>query len=197
VPAGEVYPVATAVSGHPSNRIGSMDAAPRRNIELKARDAAPERSLACCRELDAVDHGVLWQRDTYFPVASGRLKLREQRPGDAVLIHYDRADQPDQRESRYRLARVLDAEEARQALTDALGVTVTIVKQRHLFLWNNVRIHLDDVEGLGRFIELEAVAPPASDLENEWKQVALLRERLAITDENLVAAGYAQQMMAM
>jgi predicted adenylyl cyclase CyaB len=174
-----------------------VDPAARRNIELKARDGDPERSLACCRELGAVDHGVLWQRDTYFPVASGWLKLREQRPGDAVLIHYDRPDQPEQRESRYQLARVLDVEEARQALTDALGVTVTIVKQRHLFLWNSVRIHLDDVDGLGRFIELEAVAPPTSDLENEWRQVALLRQRLAITDENLVAAGYAQQMMAM
>jgi predicted adenylyl cyclase CyaB len=173
------------------------DSAPRRNIELKARDADPERSLACCRELGAVDHGTLWQRDTYFPVPAGRLKLREQRPGDAVLIHYARADQPDQRESRYRLIRVLDAEEARQALTDALGVSVTVVKQRRLFLWKNVRIHLDDVDGLGRFIELEAVAAATSDLDLESRLIAFLRERLSITDERLVATGYAQQMMAL
>jgi predicted adenylyl cyclase CyaB len=174
-----------------------MSAPPRRNIELKAQDLDPERSLACCRELGAVDHGTLWQRDTYFPVPSGRLKLREERPGDAVLIQYDRADQPEQRESRYRLIRVLDADEARQALTDALGVTVTVVKRRRLFLWNDVRIHLDDVERLGRFIELEAVAPAASDLDSERELIALLRERLAISDEALVATGYAQQMMAL
>jgi predicted adenylyl cyclase CyaB len=192
-----------ALQQHPTTapgartRIGSMSGPPRRNIELKARDAAPERSLACCRELGAVDRGTLWQRDTYFPVRSGRLKLREQRPGDAVLIQYERADAPDQRESRYRLVRVLDVEDARQALTDALGVTVTVVKQRRLFLWKNVRIHLDDVEGLGRFIELEAVAAPASDLDTEWELIALLRERLSIADEHLVASGYAQQMLAL
>jgi predicted adenylyl cyclase CyaB len=174
-----------------------MSAAPQRNIELKARDPDPERSLACCRELGAVDQGTMWQRDTYFPVRSGRLKLREQRPGDAVLIHYDRADQPDQRESRYRLVRVLDVEEARQALTAALGVTVTIVKQRRLFVWNNVRIHLDEVESLGRFIELEAVAPASSDLDCERELVAFLRERLLITDDSLVSTGYAQQMLAL
>jgi predicted adenylyl cyclase CyaB len=171
--------------------------APRRNIELKARDADPERSLAQCRELGAADHGTLWQRDTYFPVPAGRLKLREQRPGDAVLIQYERADQPEQRESRYRLIRVLDAEEARQALTESLGVSVTVVKHRRLFLWKNVRIHLDDVECLGRFIELEAVAAAASDLQKERELVALLRERLSIGEESLVATGYAQQMMAL
>jgi len=174
-----------------------MSPVPRRNVELKARDLDPERSLACCRELGAVDHGTLWQCDTYFPVPSGRLKLREQRPGQAVLIQYDRADQPDQRESRYRLVRVLDVEEARQALTDALGVTVTVVKRRRLFLWHSVRIHLDDVERLGRFIELEAVAGATSDLDSEWKLIAILRERLSITDESLVATGYAQQMIAL
>jgi predicted adenylyl cyclase CyaB len=174
-----------------------MSASPRRNVELKARDPDPGRSLARCRELGAEDHGTLWQRDTYFLVSSGRLKLREQRPGGAVLIQYDRADEPDQRESRYRLARVLDVEEARQALTDALGVTVTVVKRRQLFMWNNVRIHLDDVEGLGQFIELEAVAPPTSDLDNERELVALLRDRLSIADENLVPTSYAQQMMAL
>jgi predicted adenylyl cyclase CyaB len=174
-----------------------VGAAPRRNIELKARDPDPERSLARCRELGAVDHGTLWQRDTYFPVRSGRLKLREERPGAAALIHYDRTDQPGQRESRYRLVRVLDVDEARLALTDALGVSVTIVKQRRLFVWNNVRIHLDDVERLGRFIELEAVAPASSDLDNERELVALLRDRLSIVDESLVPTGYAQQMMAL
>jgi len=175
----------------------SAESSPRRNIELKARDADPERSLACCRELGAVDHGTLWQRDTYFRVPAGRLKLREQRPGDAVLIQYDRADLPEQRESRYRLIRVLDVEEARQALTDALGVSVTVVKQRRLLLWDNVRIHLDHVESLGSFIELEAVAAPASDLDRERQRVAFLRERLSIGEESLVATGYAQQMMAL
>jgi adenylate cyclase class IV len=74
---------------------------PHRNIELKARDPDPRRSLAVCAELGAKDYGELWQRDTYFVVPQGRLKLREQRPGSTHLIQYDRTDRPQQRESRY------------------------------------------------------------------------------------------------
>ena len=58
----------------------------RRNIELKALDPDPARSLAVCRELGAEDKGVLRQRDTYFRTRAGRLKLREEEPGGSVLI---------------------------------------------------------------------------------------------------------------
>lgn len=63
-----------------------------------------------------------------------------------------------------------------------------------LFLWENVRIHLDDVEQLGTFIELEAVAPPDSDLEREHELISHLRTAFAITDERLLATGYAKQL---
>ena len=62
-------------------------AAPRRNIELKASDPDPERSLAVVLGLGARDRGLLRQRDTYFRVTTGRLKLREEDPGGAVLIY--------------------------------------------------------------------------------------------------------------
>jgi len=65
---------------------------PNRNVELKAADPDPARSLAACRELGAEDKGVLRQRDTYFRTRAGRLKLREEEPGGAVLIQYDRPD---------------------------------------------------------------------------------------------------------
>lgn len=169
---------------------------PRRNIELKAVDGDPLRSLAVCRELDAEDHGELWQRDTYFDAAHGGLKLREQRPGRPHLVQFERADEPQQRESRYRIVDVDDAEELRDALDAALGVLTIVEKQRRLFLWRGVRIHLDDVVDLGTFIELEAVAPAESDLEHEYALVATLREAFGITDDRLVSFGYAAQLMA-
>ena len=73
-------------------------AAPRRNIELKASDPDPERSLAVVLGLGARDRGLLRQRDTYFRVTTGRLKLREEDPGGAVLIQYDRVDADEARE---------------------------------------------------------------------------------------------------
>lgn len=165
---------------------------PRRNVELKARDRAPERSLARCRALpEAVDHGLLWQRDTYFVVPSGRLKLREERPGRPILIQYARPDDLAAKTSRYRLIAVDDAATCRAGLAEALGVRVVVEKERRLFVWRDVRIHLDAVAGLGTFVEFEAVAPAASDLALERERVALLTEELGVRGEDLVAEGYA------
>src|SRR3954471_11496304 len=130
-------------------------APPRRNVELKARDPEPERSLERARALGAEDRGELRQCDTYFAVPRGRLKLREQEPGGAELIAYERPDAAAARESRYRIAPVTDATALREALDAALGTTVVVDKRRHLLLWDGVRIHLDHVDGLGDFVELE------------------------------------------
>jgi homotetrameric cytidine deaminase len=156
--------------------------APRRNVELKALDPDPARSLAVCRELGAEDRGVQRQRDTYFRARSGRLKLREQEPGRAVLIQYDRPDAAEARESRYRLTPVDDADDLRASLDAALGTLVVVDKERHLFVWDGVRIHLDTVDGLGSFVELEGVAAADSDLEPEREKVAHLQQALGIDD---------------
>lgn len=173
------------------------DSSPRRNIELKARDPNPDRSHELCLSLEAEDHGELFQRDTYFQVSSGGLKLREQDPGQAHLIQFDRASEPQERESRYRLIEVDDGPALRAALQSALGVRVTVTKRRRLFIWRTVRIHLDEVQGLGSFIEFEAVAPAQSDLAHEYELVRELRERFAVSEERLVAHGYAEQILAL
>lgn len=163
---------------------------PRRNVELKARDANPARSLSACASLAAADHGVLRQRDTYFNAANGRLKLREQAGDRPHLIAYERTDRPDWRTSRYRIVEVDQADELKDALAAALGVRVVVVKERRLFLWESVRIHLDRVEKLGSFIEFEAVAPPESDLSQETERVGFLRETFQIAESELVATSY-------
>ena len=111
--------------------------------------------------------GVLVQRDTYFRVPEGRLKLREESPGGAALIQYARDDRPEARESRYRITPVEDPETLRRSLDEALGTLVVVDKERRLLLWEGVRIHLDTVRGLGSFLELEGVAPEDSDLSGE------------------------------
>ena len=73
---------------------------PSRNVELKATDPDPEGSLSACLALGAEDRGVLVQRDTYFRVPDGRLKLREETPGGAALIQYHRPDEAVARERR-------------------------------------------------------------------------------------------------
>ena len=166
-----------------------------RNIEIKARDRDPERTLELALALGASDEGDLLQRDTYYSRARGRLKLREQEPGEDELIEYRRADEAGARASSYWRVPVAAAAELREALDAALGTLVVVAKRRRLLLLDNVRIHLDEVEGLGSFLELEAVAAGASDLESEHAQVARLREQLEIGDEALVGESYSDLLL--
>ena len=165
-----------------------------RNVELKALDPDPAHSLAVSLDLGAEDRGWLQQLDTYFRVPRGRLKLREQDAG-AELIYYERANKAIERESRYRIVPIEDAQGLKDALGAALGIVIAVEKSRRLLLWRNVRIHLDQVPGLGSYIELEAVAEPDSDLSGEYRNITQLREALAITDERVLAAGYSDELL--
>jgi homotetrameric cytidine deaminase len=170
--------------------------APRRNVELKATDPDPERSLEIALELGAEDRGVIVQRDTYFRVPEGRLKLREETPGGAALIQYARDDRPEARESRYRITPVEDPETLRRSLEEALGTLVVVDKERRLLLWQGVRIHLDTVRGLGSFLELEGVAAEDSDLSGEHDRVAQLSEALGLDDSRILAGSYSDRVLA-
>jgi homotetrameric cytidine deaminase len=170
---------------------------PSRNVELKARDPDPARTLERALAAGAREHGILHQRDTYFAVRHGRLKLREEEPGGATLIAYERPDTAAERVSDYRLVPVTDPAALRAALEATDGVLAVVAKARRLLLWeDSVRIHLDAVEGLGTFLELEAVASPGSDLAREHDQVARLRDALAIADAALVEGSYADAVLA-
>jgi adenylate cyclase, class 2 len=170
---------------------------PRRNLELKAADPDPPRSLRVCADLGAEDHGVLEQTDTYFEVPTGRLKLRR-RPGAATeLIAYQRPDTAGQKESRYELVEIDDADGLERALTMALGVVAVVRKSRRLFLLDGVRIHLDAVEDLGTFIEFEAVAgPDDTDLTRFESRLNSLRGAFAITDDALIPQSYCDLLLA-
>jgi homotetrameric cytidine deaminase len=166
-----------------------------RNVELKARDSDPARTLERSLALGAEDRGELVQRDTYFARGRARLKLREQDVGGAELIAYSRPDGAAARVSTYERAPVGDPDALRAALDAALGTTVVVSKRRRLLLWEGVRIHLDDVEALGTFVELEAVAPEESDLSAERERVAHLRTALGIEADALVPVGYADLLL--
>jgi len=163
-----------------------------RNVEFKARDADPAATLAKALELGARDEGVLHQVDTYFCVQQGRLKLREQDPGGAWLIPYARVDEAAVRVSEYSLVEVGDPSSLKEALAQTAGVDLVVGKQRRLLLLDNVRIHLDRIEGLGDFVEIEAVVAEGGDLDAEHTRVTTLREALGIAADAIVAESYAQ-----
>src|SRR5688572_23038254 len=162
----------------------------RRNLELKARCADLPRAAEAARKLAAADAGELRQLDTYFIVPNGRLKLRETEGLAAELIWYARVDSASVRRSDYHVLPIPKAAETRDALSRALGVRGAVRKHRRLWLWENVRIHLDDVEGLGTFVEFEAVIDASEGETQSMRRVATLCEALGINDADRVPVSY-------
>jgi adenylate cyclase class IV len=127
---------------------------PRSNIECKLRLRDPEAARAIARDLGAAHAGVLEQEDVFYAHPGLRLKRRATVGRPIEWILYDRSDDAAARASRYEL---LTDDEARARFGD-LGAPVGVVrKRRDLWLLDNVRIHIDSVEGRGDFLELEAV----------------------------------------
>jgi predicted adenylyl cyclase CyaB len=140
--------------------------------------------------------GVEHQTDTYFVVPQGRLKLRVIEGQPAVLIAYNRPDETHARTSSYYLVTVPDPATLRAALTSTLGVRGEVRKRREIYLYHNVRIHLDDVAELGTFIEFEAiltgeVTPAEAEAD---AHLETLRHVLEILTEDFLAPSYADLM---
>jgi len=163
---------------------------PRRNIELKARIADLAAARAIAERLATEYVGVQLQVDTYFVCAQGRLKLREIDGRVAQLVAYERPSEQDAKGSDYHLVPVAEPAALKEALTAALGLRGVVRKRREIFLVENVRIHLDEVEGLGTFLEFEAVLGPAVDDRRGAQQVAELRAAFEIQPEDLLAGSY-------
>jgi adenylate cyclase class IV len=167
-----------------------------RNVEAKWRcaDLAPlrERALA----LGAREAGVLGQTDTFFPAPAGRLKLREFADGSAELIAYRRPDAVAGRISEYHRAETAEPAALRRVLRYALGEAVTVRKRRLLLLHGNTRMHLDEVEGLGCFVELETVLTDGEDAEAAGRrEFAQWVRRLALAEADLVPLAYADLLV--
>src|SRR5882724_7475804 len=163
---------------------------PARNVEIKARVADPAALRARVAARATAPPRVLGQTDTFFSVARGRLKLRRFDDGTGELIFYERDDTPGPKTSTYAKAACLDAATLEGVLSRALGVRGVVAKRRELFMIGRTRIHLDDVRGLGHFLELEVVlrdGEPAADGERE---AHALLAALAVPPEALLGPAY-------
>ena len=166
-----------------------------RNLELKycCDDLTPLRERA--QALGARDAGVLQQHDAFFQAPLGRLKLRDFGDGHGELIAYRRADAVEARSSDYLLAPTTDPAALREALGFALGSAGEVRKRRHLFLWQHTRIHLDEVQDLGSFVELETVIREQSEADAQ-RELAQVVEALALRAEDRLAPAYVDLIRA-
>lgn len=161
-----------------------------RNIEIKARatDFAAQRARAA--ELAGSPPELLAQEDTFFRAKRGRLKLRLFNEGSGELIYYERGDATGPSESRYMILPTREPASLRDALSKALGVSGVVRKEREVYIVAGTRVHMDKVEGLGQFIELEAVLGTDESREDGNARVSELIDSLGIADGDLVDRAY-------
>lgn len=166
------------------------------NVEIKARVRHPEPLR---REAERVsDHGVeeLVQEDVFFAAPEGRLKLRTLAPDRGELILYRRPDARGPKESVYTIAPTSDPAAMRAILSAALEVVGTVRKRRLLYRVGQTRIHLDQVEGLGHFVELEVVLRPGQSPEQGERVADQLMRRLGVERADLVEGAYLDLLRA-
>ena len=163
-----------------------------RNIELKARLKDLDAARKVAQFIATQRVGTQHQVDTYFHCRRGRLKLRQIDRQSAQLVWYSRPDQPGPKASEYLLAPISDPQTLEAALSAALGVRRVVEKRREILLHRNVRIHLDEVVGLGSFLELEAVLDPRTDEAEGRAQVDRLMGQFGIEPSDLLSGSYGE-----
>lgn len=162
-----------------------------KNLEIKAKcydlNNAEEKVKLFATQYVGTDT----QTDTYFKTQKGRFKLRESSLTGSYLIPYLRANQTDAKISMYERIDVEDTNNVKSLFEQLLGIDLVVNKKRIIYLYKNVRIHLDEVKELGTFIEFEAVFDEInSDEKKEQQKVNFLMNELNIQKEDLIAVSY-------
>jgi adenylate cyclase, class 2 len=158
-------------------------------VELKARyeDLGKARALLSGAERVVT----VKQLDTYFSLGERRLKLRSMEGAkEGQLVYYERPDVGGVKESRVLLAAIPDAKAVRDILAQVMPVKAEVRKTREIYRFQGVQVHLDTVQGLGKFLELEKVLAQESEREEGRKHLETLRAYFQIPEEDLMASSY-------
>ena len=165
------------------------------NIEIKASTKKQTFIRETLSSLKATFKGVDNQTDTYFNVNSGRLKLREGNI-ENHLIHYQRSNQQGPKESDVLLFKADPKSSLKEILTKSLGVLVIVNKKREIYFINNVKFHLDEVDGLGTFVEIEAIDENGTiGRDALHEQCTYYMKLFDIAEDELVPISYSDMLL--
>lgn len=165
------------------------------NIEIKARCSNPGFIRAFLTNNHADFKGTDHQKDTYFNVSNGRLKLRQGNIENA-LIHYEREDKSGPKASHVSLYKAPESEVLRKTLEKALGIKVVVEKKREIYFIDNVKFHLDEVPGLGHFAEIEAIDKDGSiGKEKLQQQCEYYLQAFELKPADLLTSSYSDMLL--
>ena len=161
-----------------------------RNVEIKARIKSVESVFPKAAGLADEGPIEIVQDDTFFPCKNGRLKLRAFTREEGELIFYRRTDRKGPKESFYLVSPTTSPNTLRESLSQAYGQAGRVRKNRTLLLAGRTRIHLDRVEGLGDFLELEVMLEEGEPVESGEAEARDLMEKLGIQPDQLIEGAY-------
>jgi len=164
------------------------------NLEAKFRLPDLERAREQAEQIGYRFKAALIQRDTFFRVPQGKLKLREEESG-AWIIFYGRIDSRDLKLSDYDIVPIAEPQKLREVMTRALGTLAIVKKIRILMMRDHIRLHLDAVENLGIFGEIEAVLGAHSDAEGSRPAIEELLRALEVDTGDLIGESYFELML--
>lgn len=160
------------------------------NIEIKARVRDFDEIRRRAAALSDTPVELISQEDIFFNVPKGRLKLRILSADQGQLIYYTRPDQEGPKRSDYHISRTPEPADLKRVLELAYGIRGIVRKQRYLYLVGQTRVHLDDVEGLGQFMELEVVMQEEQSQAEAEAIARDLMSRLGVGTSDLIEGAY-------
>jgi predicted adenylyl cyclase CyaB len=161
-----------------------------RNIEIKARIESMSAVMQKVSALATEGPFEIDQDDTFFYCPNGRLKLRTFSQKSGELIFYRRSDQTGPKESFYMISQTTAPDTLRDLLTSAYGQAGRVVKKRTVYMVGRTRVHLDRVQGLGDFLELEVMLSDSEPIEAGMVEAYDLMTRLGISTSQLIEGAY-------
>jgi adenylate cyclase class IV len=164
------------------------------NVEMKTWIVDGEKVAALVATRSDTPPRRIRPRDTFFGCSTGRLKPRELEAGEGELIDYDRADFIEAKQSHYEITSVAHTKTLKSLLRQALGQTVVVEKKRVLDLVGQTCVHLDSVNGLGTFLELEVVLQPNQSSAEGHDIARELMRQLEIQESDLLATAYSDML---
>ena len=162
----------------------------QRNVEIKARLSNIESTLDLVKSIADTGPEVLVQEDTFFQSSKGRLKLRRFGESDGELIYYERPDSEAPAECKYLRIPTAEPDKIVDVLGRSNGVLGVVRKKRSVYIVGQTRVHFDDVERLGQFLELEVVLRPGQSASEGVGIAEDLIERLGISTNDLIDHAY-------
>jgi len=160
------------------------------NIEIKTTLLKFEETFQHLQELTGGNPEIIQQEDMFFNVSQGYLKLRVLNSETGQLIYYNREFRKDPKLSEYYISCVSDPESMRGILKSIMGIRGMVCKTRYLFMIGRTRIHLDRVQDLGDFLELEVVLGDKSEQDGGLHEAKQLMNQLGISTDQLIKGAY-------